>query len=288
MLVGILFNRITWEIKEIIKILEKKEINYELLNNQNIYFKLSNKKDLDLECDVFLERSLSFFRGLYSTAILESKGYNIINSFDCLRITGNKLLTSLELIKNDIPTPDTCVAFKKDSAIEAIEMELNYPTVLKPIIGSWGRLIAKLDNYNSATSNLECRENLGDVIQKIFYLQKFIKSKDKNSPTDIRVLVIGDQCVATMGRFKPEKEFRSNVAIGGEAKPIEIEQPIRDLCRKAIRAVKGEIVGVDIMIEDDKPYVIEVNGTPQFRGVSTATKINVAEKIVEHIYNNYN
>lgn len=285
MLIGILLNRVTWEIKQIVKELEKKNLNYELLNNQKLFFKLTNQKDLNKPYDLFLERSLSYMRGLYATAILESKGYEVINNYDCLNLTGNKLLTSLKLVEKGIPTPETCVAFKDEATIQVIDRFMEYPVVIKPIIGSWGRLIARLDDYNSAVSNIECRETMGNVLQKIYYLQKFISQKDDSKPTDIRVLMIGDEPVAAMGRFHPEKDFRSNIAIGGTAELYPMDDELKNICIKARQAVKGEIVGIDLMIEDGNLVVIEVNGTPQFRGVSQASKINVAQKIVEHIQN---
>ncbi|MBY9007125.1 MAG: RimK family alpha-L-glutamate ligase [Candidatus Lokiarchaeota archaeon] len=289
MKIGILFNRITWEIKQLISELEKRKIEYKLINNKDIFFKINKKKDLVNNCDLFLERSLSFLRGLYSTAILETKGYKTINNFECLNITGNKLLTSLKLVQEKIPTPETCIAYTSDASIKAIENEINYPAIIKPIIGSWGRLIAKLDDFNSANANLEVRESLGNILQKIFYIQKFlpIQKTNEDIPTDLRVFVIGNRCIAAMGRYHQGRDFRSNIAIGGTAKPIELTSEIEELSIKAAKATKGEIVGIDLMEDSGKLSVIEVNGTPQFKGVATATKINIAAEIVEYILNNY-
>ncbi|TFG26768.1 MAG: RimK family alpha-L-glutamate ligase [Promethearchaeota archaeon] len=290
MKIGIIFNRITWEIKQLINEIEKNQINYELINNQKIYYNISKEKDLKINFDVILERSLSYLRGLYSCAILESKGYNVINNFECLNLSGNKLLTNLKLIEQNIPTPDTCIAFKMESALKAIEEIIKYPAILKPVIGSWGRLVAKLDDYTSASGNLECREEMGNFYQKIFYIQKYIahdEELNQKSPTDLRVFVIGDKCVAAMGRFHTDKDFRSNIAIGGTAEPIEITTELNNLSLKASKAVKGEITGVDLMNDRGDLKVIEVNGTPQFKGVSNATKINVASEIIEYLLKKY-
>ena len=288
--VGIIFNRLTWEIKQLINEMEINHVNYKLINNQQIYYNISKEKDLKEDFDIILERSLSYLRGLYSCAILESKGYNVINNFECLNLSGNKLLTNLKLIEKNIPTPETCIAFKLESALKAIEEKIKYPAVLKPIIGSWGRLVAKLDNYSSASGNLECREEMGNFFQKIFYLQKYIaleEGTNERNPTDLRVFVVGNKCVAAMGRFHSDKEFRSNIAIGGTAEPIEITSELKNLSLKASEAVKGEITGVDLMNDQGNLKVIEVNGTPQFKGVSTATKINVASEIIEYLLNKY-
>lgn len=287
MLVGILINRITWEVKQLITEFEKNQIKYELLNNQKVYYKLSKEKDLKSNFDLILERSLSYLRGLYSCAILETKGYKVINNFECLTTSGNKLLTTLKLIEKKIPTPETYIAFKDQSAINAIEGIIGYPAIIKPIIGSWGRLIAKLDDYNSATANLECREIMGNIYQKIYYLQEYIPNTNSKNPTDIRVFVIGDKCVAAMGRFRPEKDFRSNLAVGGTAKLIELSPELEKLSIQSSKAINGEIVGVDLMIKKGNLNVIEINGTPQFKGIASATKINIASEIVEYIMNKY-
>ena len=291
MFIGIILNRITWEVKQLISEFEKRNIKYELLNNQKIYFKLSKQKDLGLKDDfnLILERSLSFLRGMYSCAIMEKKGYKVINNYNCLNICGNKLLTTLELIKNDIPTPKTNIAFTDESSIEAIENDVRYPAIIKPIIGSWGRLIAKVDDYNSAASNLECRETMGNILQKIYYIQQYIPPQisEKEKPTDIRVFVIGNECIAAMGRFNPEKDFRSNIALGGTAKPIEISNEMKKLSLSAAKSVNGEIIGVDLMENNGKMQVIEINGTPQFKGIQTATGINIADEIVNFIENKY-
>ena len=289
MKIGIIFNRITWEIKQLINEMEKNQVNYELINNQKIYYNLTKEKDLDDNFNVILERSLSYLRGLYSCAILESKGYKVINNFECLNLSGNKLLTNLKLLEKNIPTPETCIAFKKESALDAIEEKIKYPAVLKPIIGSWGRLVAKLDNYNSVIANLEAREIMGNILQKIYYIQKYIPTEENNlkTPTDLRIFVVGDKCVAAMGRFHPKKDFRSNIAVGGTANPIEITNELKKLSLEASEAIKGEIVGVDIMNDQGKLKVIEVNGTPQFKGVATATNINIASEIINYLVDKY-
>lgn len=289
MTIAIMMNRITWEIKQIINEFEKRKVDCTLINNQNLFFNLNKEKDLEKDFDVILERSLSYIRGLFSSTILELKGYKVINNYECLNLTGNKLLTSLKLIENSIPTPDTCIAFKEQPSINAIENKLKYPTVIKPIIGSWGRLIAKLEDHNSAISNLECREEMGNIWQKIYYLQKYISNDlvNLNSPTDIRVIVIGDKCVAAMGRYHPEKDFRANIAIGGQAKSIELTKELIELSLKATEVVDGEIVGIDLMLDNDSYKVIEINGTPQFKGISSATNINIASEIADFVVDKY-
>ena len=144
-----------------------------------------------------------------------------------------------------------------------------------------------MEDYNIATANLECREIMGNIYQKIYYLQEYIPNPNSKNPTDIRVFVIGDKCVAAMARFSPEKDFRSNIAVGGTAEPIELSPELEKLSIQSSKAINGEIVGVDLMIKKGNLNVIEINGTPQFKGIASATKINIASEIVEYIMNKY-
>ena len=118
------------------------------------------------------------------------KKKKVINNFECLTTSGNKLLTTLKLIENKIPTPETYIAFKDQSAINAIEGIIGYPAIIKPIIGSWGRLIAKLDDYNSATANLECREIMGNIYQKMLIKKRSLSLFFLSQVIHISLLII--------------------------------------------------------------------------------------------------
>ena len=289
MKLGIILNRVNFEEKKIIKQLQKNGHKVVQLNNQRLGLPLHNgKKKLENKfghLDIILQRSLSLTRGLYSSAVFESLGFRVINSYDSTRICGDKLLTSLKLEENDIPTPKTSVAFKKNAALKIIDEEHNYPVVIKPIIGSWGRLIAKMDNANMASAILEDRETMGHVFQKIFYLQEYVSDSDRpeNAPTDIRVIYVHGKCVGAMGRIQTDEDFRSNIALGAKAVPLEINSHMNEICQKVASAVGGDILGIDLMETKNGYVCLEVNGTPQFKGLMGSTKIDVAKEIVNYL-----
>ncbi|MCP4761219.1 MAG: RimK family alpha-L-glutamate ligase [archaeon] len=291
MKVGIVLNRVNFEEKSIITELKKRGHSVEQINNQRLSFDLNNKKiNNNIEnIDVILNRSLSLSRGLYTAAILESFGHEVVNNYESTRICGDKLLTSLKLIEKGIKTPLTAVSFTKDATIDMIDDFLEYPTVIKPIIGSWGRLIAKLDSKNMASAVLEDREVMGDVFKKIFYLQEYISPEErpKDAPTDIRVLYIDGECVGAMGRYQQGDEFRSNIAIGGKAEKIVVDDEMKKICVDIASAVGGNLLGIDLMARKDGYSCLEVNGTPQFKGLSGATGKNIGEKIVDYLEKKY-
>lgn len=293
MKVGIILNRVNYEEKQIIQALESDGHKVEQLNNQQIIFQLnkSDKKDrIFTDFDLVIQRSLSLSRSLYISAILESKGVKVLNDYESTRICGDKLLTSLKLIEHGVNTPKTVMAFTVESGLEAIENHLGYPCVIKPTIGSWGRLVAKIDNKNSAKALLEDRDEMGDIYQKIFYLQEFISpdKKPHDAPTDIRVIYIGGDCVAAMGRIQQGDDFRSNIALGGLGVKYEIDEDLILICKKAAQATGGEFLGIDIMKTNEGYTCIEVNGTPQFQGITKATGIEIGQKFVQYVEQKYN
>jgi len=287
----IICNKVSWEEKEIVKAARKKNIECDILLNQDLVLNLEKE---NFDTDIFLQRSLSYFRGLYINAILENQGYRVINTFRCAQICGNKLLTTLELLKNKIPTPKAYCAFTKKSALEALE-NLGYPAVIKPIVGSWGRLVALLKDRDFAVAVLEDRETLGQLYHKIFYLQeyiwkpardryKFLSDREK-SPRDIRVLVIGDQVVTAMYRYEIKDDWRSTATLGARSKTCKITPEMEDLSLKTTKVVDGEILGLDLMESDSGFIVQEINHTSGFKAASWTTGTDIAGRIVDYIIN---
>lgn len=180
-------------------------------------------------------------------------------------------------MKRGIPTPLTQLAFTEESAIKAIN-ELGLPIVLKPVIGSWGRLSALIKDIDSARAIIECREHMFSIY-RIYYLQRFVK----RPPRDIRSFVIGGRTVASIYRIAAPGEWRTNTARGGKAKKCEITNEIDDLSVKAAEAVGGEVVGVDLMESEDGLLVHEVNNTVEFKNTVPATGVDIPSIIVDYM-----
>ncbi|MHA1380544.1 MAG: RimK family alpha-L-glutamate ligase [Candidatus Helarchaeota archaeon] len=322
----IIVNRIGWEEKELITEANRKGVKVNTLFNKNAYFNLENEvkiskdhnnlfkyfkieeqminnttktqvKDIfsqkqSVKTDIFLQRSLSYYRGLYSTAILENKGYTVVNSYKTSRICGDKLITTLVMVKAGLPVPKTYIAFTKESALEALEI-IGYPAIVKPIIGSWGRLVALLKDRETAMAVLEDRETLGQLYQKIFYLQEYVKKPprdrkqflDRGSVArDIRVFVIGEEVVEAMNRYDIPGDWRSAATRGAKAETCKITPEIEELALKAAKTVEGEILGIDLMANEQKNLMVqEINHSPGFKAISHSTGRNIAGKIIDYL-----
>jgi [lysine-biosynthesis-protein LysW]--L-2-aminoadipate ligase len=228
--------------------------------------------------EVVIERCVSYFRGLHIAAVLEKAGIYVINPFEVSLICGNKMFTTLALIEAGIPVPKTRLAFTKEGVLRALE-EMGFPAVMKPVVGSWGRLVALIKDRDSARAIVESREQIRNALLQIYYLQEYVE----RPPRDIRVLVVGDNAVAASYRYSPEDDWRTNVARGGISKPCRLTDELRDLALQAAEAVGGGVLAVDCMESPSGILVHEVNSTVEFRGLCSATRVDVPGKIIEYV-----
>jgi [lysine-biosynthesis-protein LysW]---L-2-aminoadipate ligase len=273
---GMLCDRIRPDERMIIEAAKTKGITLNVHNVDEIVFDIARDPETEFE-KVVLQRSMSYFKSMHVTALLENNDVKVVNSFNAAVVCGNKLLTSIALSKAGVPTPKTLVAFTEDSAVKALE-KVGYPAILKPVVGSWGRLIAPLKDLDSARAILETREFMFPLYQ-VFYIQEMIQ----NLLRDIRCFVIEDHAVAAMYRYPTRGEWRTNVARGGRAEACEITPELEKLCVKAVEAVGGGAFGVDVMETPDGLVVHEVNYTTEFKALTEAAGVDVAGLILDHL-----
>jgi [lysine-biosynthesis-protein LysW]--L-2-aminoadipate ligase len=280
-------NKLSWEEKSIVEAAKRKDVKVNIILNTTYFANL--EKD-NVSTEVVLQRSLSYVRGLFITAILENFGHRVINSYKTSELCGNKLLTSLLFVKNHIPTPQTYCAFTPESSLEALQ-ELGYPAVIKPVIGSWGRMVALLKDQDFAKAILEEREVMGDIFQKIYYFQEYVLKRSRNMkeylrrdkiPRDIRVFIIGNEVVAAMNRQEMEGDWRSSATRGARAVSLDITSEIEELALKAAKVVEGDVLGIDIL-EGETLTVNEINHVPGFQALANSTGKDIGGRIVDYI-----
>ena len=239
----------------------------------------SNKNEYDFG-DVVLERCISYYRGLHFTACLEFLDVPVINSFEIANTCGNKMITSMLLKKNNIPTPKTYFSFSAESAMEHFE-KVGYPLVIKPIIGSWGRSVMPIKDKDTADAIIENRQVTDGPQDRIYYIQEMIDSP----PRDIRVITVGEQAVAAMYR-KSSGGFKTNIALGAEPEICKITNEIEELCLNASKAVGGGILGIDLMEDKNRGLVVhEVNNTVEFKGLVKVAEKNIPKEMIDFAIN---
>lgn len=277
--IGLVYDRIRWEEKVLIEASRKLGLDTKLIDSKEIFLNANeNSENIRKEFgDIVIQRCISYFRGLHITAIIENSGLQVINPFSVSLICGNKLFTTLALIKAGIPVPKTLVAFTNEGAIKALD-SLGYPAVLKPVVGSWGRLIALVKDKEAAQALIEAREEMQNSLMQIYYFQEYVK----RPPRDIRILTVGDEVVAAAYRYSAEGDWRTNVARGGRTEPCPLTDEIVNLALKASNAVGGGVLAIDCMESPQGIVVHEVNNTPEFKGLYSATKVDIPKKIIEY------
>ncbi|MEM2872995.1 MAG: lysine biosynthesis protein LysX [Nitrososphaerales archaeon] len=270
------YDYVRWEEKVIADAAKKKGVDLKLVDSKDVSLLLDNDYEKEFG-DVVLQRCLSYFRSLHLTATLEAKGVSVVNNFNVAVVAGNKLFTTLALLKAGIPTPQTVLSFAPESALKSLE-KLGYPAVLKPTIGSWGRLVALLKDRDSAEAIFEDREHMFPLYQ-IYYIQEFVK----RPPRDIRSIVIDDRVVAAIYRVSLSGNWKTNMALGAKAENCPITKELEDICARASKAVGGGILGVDCMESPDGLLVHEVNNTTEFKNTVPATGVDIPGLIIDYL-----
>jgi len=267
------YHLIRQEEKLLSKAAEDRGVPFEKLNIGDMDFNIHGGK---LDHDVVLERCVSHLRALYMLRFLQTYGVTTVNTYDVASTCGDKILTSLALSEAGVPTPVTRAAFDEKQALDVIE-EMGYPVVLKPVVGSWGRLLAKIDNRSAAEAVLEHKAVLGKNLHTVFYIQEFVSKPQR----DIRAFVVGDETIAAI--YRNADHWITNTARGATTSNCPITPEINEVCVKAANAVGGGVLAVDLMETEDGYSCHEVNYTMEFRNSIAPTGVDIPGRIVDHL-----
>lgn len=274
--VGFLYSRLRVEEKLLLRELESRpNVEVVRINDGQRYFDIA---ELPTDVDVVLERSISHSRGLYVSRIFEAHGIPVLNPSYVAEVCGDKYVTSQVLINAGIPTPRVLMAFDSKTALEATDA-MGYPCVLKPVVGSWGRLLARVENHEMAETVIEHKASLG-VNHKVFYVQEYVDKPGR----DIRAFVIGDELIGAI--YRSSESWITNTARGGVASNCPLTDELREVCTRTAGAVGGGILAVDLFETDDGLTVNEVNHTMEFRNSIDTTGVNIPARMVDYLLEN--
>ncbi len=275
LVVGILLSRVRVEEKLLLTELERRGVEIVRFDDREFTLDLGAPDPEMVRCHVILERCINHLRALYTLRVLNDWGVPTVNSYDVANICGDKLLTSAALERDGVAAPRTIIAFTPESALEACE-ELGYPVVMKPAIGSWGRLLARVNDRDAAEALLEHKITLGSFHHGAFYIQEFVNKPGR----DIRSFVVGDETICAIYRTSPH--WITNTARGGVATNCPVTDELDRLSRAAARSVGGGVVAIDLFETDRGLLVNEVNYTMEFRNSIETTGVDIPAKIVDY------
>jgi len=274
MKIGILCSKIRIEEKLLFKEFDKLGVKIVQLDPREL--SLTGDKNVFAGIDLVLNREIGQTRAELILEFIENLGIRVINSAGATILCNNKTLTTQVLEKNSLPVPKTVLTFSQEQALMAAK-KIGFPVVIKPVWGSWGRLISKADTYEALEAILEHKEALGSPQHSIFYLQKFIFKPGR----DIRVFVVGGKAITAM--YRVSEHWLTNTAKGAVPKNMKLNKEISDLVEKAVKFLGVEIAGVDL-VEHEKGYLFfEVNATPEFHGLKAVSQVNIPELIVQYV-----
>jgi [lysine-biosynthesis-protein LysW]--L-2-aminoadipate ligase len=272
--IGFLYSRLRVEEKLLLEELERRpDVEVVRINDGERYFDISQ---LSADVNVVFERSISYSRGLYVSRIFEAHGIPVVNSSAVAERCGDKYVTSQTLVRERIPTPRVLMAFDERAALEAVEA-IGYPCVLKPVVGSWGRLLARVDNREMAEAVIEHKASLG-VHHQVFYVQEYVDKPGR----DIRAFVVGDEPICAI--YRSSENWITNTARGGVASNCPLTRELREICQRTAQAMGGGLLAIDVFETADGFTVNEVNHTMEFRNSITTTSVDIPARIVDYVY----
>jgi [lysine-biosynthesis-protein LysW]--L-2-aminoadipate ligase len=274
--IGIVYEILRWEEKALIEAASRYNLEVKPLHIHSTYIPVGVKKSIDLP-DIVVQRCISHVVALNSTIALESLGLRVVNNSLSTAIAMNKLWTLKILSGNGIPIPRTYITLDYEPSIEVAKI-IGYPFVLKPVEGSWGRLIALIRDEEELRTLIEHRNYIQNPIYRINMIQQYIKKPNR----DIRIFTIGDQVVAAM--YRVSNHWITNAARGAIGVKAEVDNELEDLAIRTAKAIGGEVLGIDVFEDPEKGYIVnEVNAVPEFKNTVIVTGVPIHKLIIEYV-----
>jgi len=203
----------------------------------------------------------------------EAAGGVVVNPARAVEAAVDKFLTSARLAEAGLVTPRTVCCQTADDAMAAFE-QLGGDVVVKPLFGSEGRGITRLNDQALALRAFKMLAQLGAVL----YVQEYIEHEG----CDLRLLVLGEQVLA-MRRSNP-LDWRTNLSRGAKAAALVPSGELLEIARRAAAAVGAPIAGVDVLPgRDGRLYTLEVNAVPGWKGLAKALGVDVAAMVLDYV-----
>ncbi|MGP3983809.1 lysine biosynthesis protein LysX [Streptomyces sp. KR80] len=273
---AVVASRLRADEKRILEALDRRGVQYEYLDSRALWRMLERS---EAPWQTVLNREIGHARALYAARAMEAAGATVVNSARAIELCGDKYRTSVALRDAGLPTPRTALALTPEAALDALDA-IGYPAVVKPLTGSWGRLVSRLPDRETAETVLEYVAALPSPASHIVYVQELVAKPDR----DIRVVVVGDEALGAVHRRGTG--WRTNVARGALTEPCPLSDELAKLAVTAAQSVQADIAGVDLIEDaDGGVLVLEVNHGVEFSGFQRALGpgVPVADRIVDQV-----
>jgi [lysine-biosynthesis-protein LysW]--L-2-aminoadipate ligase len=273
--IAVVYDRLRPEERMLFEAFERRGVPFEKLYAPDLVVDFDALARLG-RFNVVLERSVSQTRGLALARLFEATGATVVNRPAVIETCGDKLATNAALASAGVPTPRSGVAFTREGVLKLCR-EFGYPVVMKPVVGSWGRMVSRLSDEDAVEAVLEHKEMLGGPSHKVHYVQEFVAKPGR----DIRAFVVGDRVIAAI--YRNSEHWITNTARGAVATNCPVTGPLAARALAAARAVGGGIVAVDLLESDRGLLVVEVNHTMEFRNSVATTGVDIPGEVAAYV-----
>lgn len=215
----------------------------------------------------------------YGTAVVRQfEMMGVFSALESQAITRSRdKLRSLQILsRSKVGMPKTAFTNFSKGDSKVLKLIGDAPVVIKLLEGTQGLGVMLAETNKAAKSVVEAFDSLKTRV----IIQEFI---EEAKGADIRVFVVDGEVVGAMKRQGKEGEFRSNLHRGGSAQVIELTEKEKQTAITAVKSMGLAIAGVDMLQAKRGPLVLEVNSSPGLEGIEKATKIDIADKIVEYV-----
>ena len=276
-MLAILYDRIRPDEEMLFKAAESLGIPFKKIYAKQLRMKLGECPPELEGVTTAVERLVSQSKGLAVSRYLVSLGIPVVNFPNVVEVCGDKWATSCALEAAGVPQPTTALATESEKALETIE-QMGYPVVMKPVVGSWGRLLSLIRDRDAAETVIEHKEVLGGYQHQLYYMQELV---DKGG-RDIRAFVVGDTCIGAI--YRSSEHWITNTARGGKASKCEVTPELADISVRAAKAIGGGVVAIDLFESPKGLLVNEVNHTMEFKNSVSTTGVDIPAKILEYAW----
>lgn len=276
MRIGLLCSRVRVEERLLAEALERRGVVFEMIDPRELVLDCDDAGGLE-RFDAVFERCISQTDAVAAVRVFERFGIACVNPSRVIEACGDKLTTTLMLARAGVAQPRVKVAFDEVSALRAVEA-IGYPAVLKPTVGSWGRLLARVNDREAAEAVIEHKATLGGPQHGVFYVQEYVRKPGR----DLRVFMVGGEPIAAIQRAS--EHWITNTARGGRAGRFEIDADLAAVCRRASEAIGGGILAIDLLEDPSRGYLVsEINHTMEFRNSIEPTGVDIPGRMVEFV-----
>ncbi|MDA3650038.1 lysine biosynthesis protein LysX [Saccharopolyspora indica] len=257
---AVLTSRVRLEERLLLAELRRRDVDFVQVDTRTLALRLETGQDLAVPYRGALSREISHTRNSYVSKLFEHAGVPVVNSSQLIDLCGDKLLTTLALREGGLPTIRAMATLVPEAALSNMD-DFGYPAVVKPLTGSWGKLMARLRDHEDAEVVLEHRGAFPGPQHQITFVQEYVDKPGR----DIKAYVFGGEVIGAI--YKVHDHWRTNTARGGRAEVCPLTDELEKLLQDTARAVGEGVLGIDVIQHrDGTAYVNEVNHTPEFHG----------------------